>query len=348
MIKLEMKPSPRLVQQVARIERFCGYWDKAIINNLSLVEELQAPSIIAGSISALKLDNTTPPKTSIQIGNIIEITKEKDFFLSDLTEFTKGHEFSIELDSDKLTELFYALQTSNSSNSGKPFRKLAVNFTAPSLLATRGFNSTVALDKEEIIFPAVSSFLVENRLEELLEWTKEQLLEAQFHPLFVIGTFHLLFLQIHPFETANHRIALLLLWHLLDAHGFSFVRYSHFAEIFELRSKQYFSSLRQAEKTAGNSWATLNIWLEFFLDALISSSEKLLDNAEKKLGFYRLTDVQQQIIDVVKVTGAASREKIVSETGINVSTVKYNLTVLSTKGHLKRDGNGRTTSYSVI
>lgn len=337
MIKLEMKPSPRLVQQIAIIERFATYFEKSIGVGLNHIEDLQKPSIIAASISALKLDTTTPAKTSFQIGNILEIPSEKDIFLHDLKEFIKTHEFYVQLDSVRLMQLFYFLQSEDSTEDlEKPFRKIAVNFMAP----TSG--------KEEIIFPAVSSFLVENRLEELLEWAKLELSEGQFHPLFILGTFHLLFLQIHPLETANHRIALLLLWQMLDEHGYSFVRYSNFAEFFELRSKQYFSSLRQAEKTAGNSWATLNIWLEFFLDALISCREKLLSNTKKQLDFFRLTDVQQRIVDVVKNTGVASREKIVVETGINVSTVKYNLTVLAAKGQLKRDGNGRTTSYSII
>ena len=199
-----------------------------------------------------------------------------------------------------------------------------------------------------MIFPTVSPFLVEQRLEELLEWARHELEDGQFHPLFVIGTFHLLFLQIHPFPTANHRLALILLWRLLDAHGYSYVRYSHFAPEIASRSKQYFAALRQAEKTAYGNWSTLNIWLEFFLDMLVLASQNLLTLTERTVSSARLSSVQRRIIDVIKSSGSATREKIVTETGINLSTVKYNLSVLASRGHLKRDGGGRSTSYRLL
>lgn len=335
MIKLEMKPSPKLVKQIAAIERFCGYWDRGTSASHGLLREIEENSIFAGCIASLNLDSSTPTKSMVSLSKITNPEKS-NIDINCLKQILIQHESLIELELYDIVALFNKTNSNEILDYKQFLRKSPLNFTAPTL------------DKEEIVFPAVSSFLVETRLEELLEWTKCELLENNFHPLFIIGTFYLLFLQISPFPTANHRLAIVLLFQLLDSHGYSFIRYSHFAEIFEQRSKQYFLALRQAEKTAGNSWSSLNIWLEFFLDALIDCSEKLLDQAEKSLGITRLSEIQKRIVDVVKTNGSASRERIVNETGIKLSTVKYNLGILADKGHLKRDGQGRATSYSLV
>lgn len=91
-----------------------------------------------------------------------------------------------------------------------------------------------------------------------------------------------------------------------------------------------------------------NIWLETFLDCLLDSSQRLISVGEQRAEGLRLTAVQKQIIGVVRSYGSATRERIATESGINLSTVKYNLSVLATRGHLKREGGGRTTSYRLV
>ncbi len=206
----------------------------------------------------------------------------------------------------------------------------------------------VGQSTNEVVFSTVPPFLISQRLEGLVNWTNTELRSGLIHPIIVIGTFHLLFLQIHPFSTANHRLSLILTWRLLDDIGYSFIRNSHFAPWLSGRAKSYYSALRQAEKTAQTNWSTLNIWLELFSDSLREASESVLSDGEKQTEVRRLTFVQKRIIEVVRNHGSVSRDKIVNETGINLSTIKYNLSVLADKGHLKRDGGGRGTSYTIL
>lgn len=317
----------------------------------------------AGAQSCLLLDSTSPAGLSllIEVENTNEPISLSPFELpsgetvgnsgvtfartqtSHLKSLVSAHLAPAEFDLDGIVQLLNLITDENhqiktTTGAVPRYRKSATYFTAPGL-GTQG---------DEVVFPTVSPFLIEQRVTELMEWARHELEEGNFHPLFIIGTFHLLFLQIHPFSTANHRLALLLLWRLLDAHGYGFVRYSHFAPEMNDRSRQYFSALRQAERTACGNWSTLNIWLELFLDTLILASNRLMDVSERHVSSSRLTSVQRKIIDVIKSNGTATREKIVNETGINLSTVKYNLSVLASKGHLKRDGGGRTTSYRVL
>ena len=353
MLKLEMRISPRLVQQVGAIERFAGVWERLSQSDAVAPESMSRDALRAGCEACTRLDTTSPAGLSMMIE--IESTPSASGFdgpsagtkKSPLQPLIDAHVVPAEFDLNGLQQLYTLITSGKLPLETEPpkleLRKSTAYFTATGLANISG-----APRGDDIVFLTVSSFLVEQRLTDLLEWTRHELEEGSFHPLFIVGTFHLLFLQISPFPTANHRLALVLLYRLLDAHGYSFVRYRHFAPEMEARSKQYFAALRQAEKTACGNWSTLNIWLEFFLDTLIQASNALLDFSERTVNTSRLTGVQRKIMDVVKTNGSATRERIVTETGINLSTVKYNLSVLASRGHLKRDGGGRTTSYRVL
>lgn len=350
---LEMKTSPRLVQQVAAIERFAGAWERLAVSDAVASDGLMQAALRRGAVAASALDVTssrtlsdalelewTPVRTAggaLVSGGHSLTTSEAERGYQQILEAHVAH---AEFDEAGLLELFHRIvgMPAVEEDLTAALRRTNVNFCAP------GGNG----DGDEIVFPTISAFLVEQRLSELLEWAQHELAEGSFHPLFIAGVFHLIFLQIHPFRTANHRLAMVLLWRMLDAHGYGFVRYQHFSEEFARRPKQYFSALRQAERSSLGSWSTLNVWLEFFLESLIQSSEHLLHRAEQTVNLSQLTTVQRRIFDVVRANGAVTREKIVSETGINISTVKYNLSVLASRGHLKRDGGGRTTSYRIL
>lgn len=350
MLKLEMKISPRLVQQIGTIERFAGVWDRLSQSEAVAPDSMMQNALRLGSEACYRLDTTSPAALSLLIE--VETTPPAEQSPLDARisfgrkspfhPVLDAHLAPAEFDLNGLQQLYTLVTSGKLPNELEEprleLRRSTTYFTAPG----QGPHG------DEVVFATVSSFLVEQRLAELLEWAQHELEEGSFHPLFVIGTFHLLFLQIHPFPTANHRMALVLLWRLLDAHGYGFVRFRHFAPEMESRAKQYFSALRQAEKTAWGNWSTLNVWLELFLDTLIASSNALLDISERQVSSARLTNVQRKIMDVIKANGSATRERIVTETGINLSTVKYNLSVLASKGHLKRDGGGRTTSYRVL
>ena len=90
------------------------------------------------------------------------------------------------------------------------------------------------------------------------------------------------------------------------------------------------------------------MWLELFLDAILQGASTVYGRTKRESGRLRLTSVQRQIVHVIQSLGPASREQVAAATGINLSTVKYNLGVLSARGVLDRRGGGRTTSYAVI
>ena len=330
MLAFQLRPSSRMLNQVARIERLCGQWDRLSESSALASEELEKTSILRASESILALDSTTPPNAEGSILALVHAHDEPTHV--DLTGIERIYDilchpnFSATVPRQPVDAgMHHKLRTSN------------INFTSPS----------AEILADEIVFGAVPGFLVEKRLAELLNWLEGELESRVHHPLVTIGTFHLAFLQISPFPTANHRIALVLMWKLLSEEGYHFVRHNHLAPFFARRLKSYFYALKQAEKTAGSSWSSLNVWLEFFFENLSLAIEELIARAMHQTEEHQLTTVQRRILDLVKSTGPITRDSIARQTGINVSTIKYNLSVLAERGHLQRHGGGRSTNYTL-
>jgi Fic family protein len=322
MVKLDFRPSLHLVTQVGLIDRFAGSCDRVAPNKKIPSESWEEDALIAGS-RAIRLLDTTLTDASVR-------TDEDDF---ELLKIVGAHLVPFDFTIRSVEQIFCKL---NNIALTEQFHLR----TTPTAFRSRAFS-----ENHDIIFPTVSPFLIQQRLEELLSWTKEELEQGSIHPLLVISTFHLLFLQIHPFPTHNHCISIILLWQLLANNGYDFVKYHHLAVVFEENSAQYFTALKQAEKTANHTWATVNIWFEFFLDSLIESTTAIQNELEQNVQAAKLTDVQSRIVETIGLSGACTREKISTETGVPISTVKYNLSVLTNRGLLRREGGGRTTSY---
>ncbi|MDV7402108.1 Fic family protein, partial [Arthrospira platensis SPKY1] len=61
--------------------------------------------------------------------------------------------------------------------------------------------------EQRTIFATTESAWVAAEMQELLEWTNQQLEFKNIHPLIVIGSFIYDFLSIHPFQDGNGRLS---------------------------------------------------------------------------------------------------------------------------------------------
>lgn len=370
MITVELRPSTRLVQLIASIERFAGRWERlAEITQIASAESQEA-AIIEQTAAAFLLDSTTPSHISLALqkgwnrGALAKAALLRGALERGpaalpaeaahplISAYRGAHINFAELGRQSIEQLYLELAGVGDRNAfdGRALPDGTVIEAGPEFYRTTPANFTlpgIYTDSEELVFQTVPPFLVRQRFEDLLEWLNRELEAGDYHPLFLFGTFHLLFMQTMPFGRGDHRLSLNILWRLMNGHSYSFVQHTSFASILFSRSKGYLQALRQAEKTVFTTWSTLNIWLEFFLEALVLAANNLSDLVEKGVEEQRLTRTQRNIIEIVRSRGPVTRETIVTESGINLSTVKYNLSVLSARGYLKRTGGGRTTSYWV-
>lgn len=340
MIHLDFRPSARSVTQIAKIERICGRTER-LLQNAS--DQLFESCLAETARSALALEAS--PSSLSEAPNTEEpaaagISADRDF----LSTIAALRLRCSALTADSLARIEYCMSADSLT-----LDSAAVNLRERLRVKPGDFAARLQHDRApEMVFPTVAPFLIEKRLTELLDWLDREIAAGLIHPLTVIGTFHLLFLQIHPFARGNHRLSLVLLFHLLRNFDYRFVEASSFTPFFASKPRLYFASLRQAEKTALASWSSLNAWLEFFFEALIGAASTLAENYEFRSQRARLTPTQERILELAALHGSISRERVVAETGINLSTVKYNLAALAEMGHLRKEGGGRTTSYRLI
>lgn len=345
--KPEVKLTHRILTYVAQLERLTG-----ILQRSSLVvkpEEKKEASIQTNALSALSLDHTTPAPLAHPLLTFFNTGKSASFNSSsiiskehlDIIQKTKdAFSCDFELSEEGLLRLNQALVGKVKKEGQSEIRNIEE--------VLRNYQLSFLSHDNKRIFTTVSPFLVKRRLKDLIEWTCDELSYGEISPILTIGTFHLMFLQIHPFKDGNHRTALLASWSLLRDCGYNFVENSSFIKGFLESGEIYYNSLKHAEKTIFSDWSGSPLWVEFFVRTLLKCAEDAVSAEERYTNQAVLTETQKQILEVIKNHGAVTRERVVSETGINLSTVKYNLSLLKERGHLKREGGGRSTYYTIL
>lgn len=379
MIKPDYKITPAILKQISQIERLAGNWERISETIGSKTEKLRTQSLESSALCSFLLDSKS---TSLLTFSIPKRQKSANLLTKiDFSAISNAEDFQNHLQSFSLNfqptmeNVFFIYQKNIGRNSeldvseqtnGKfqltnqgldtsLLRTAVEQFVVPPADRLASYSSEIAKEdfflpfsNENTVFTAISPFLIENKLKELLSWLEEETSSPSFHPLLTLAVFHLLFLQIHPFQNANHRLSLLILRSALINSGFSFIEFTAFPEQFLLNYKRYFSALRQAEKTCGENFSTLNIWIDFFLSSIEKSGRELIEKIDLDHSRLRLTPVQKKILSVIKERGLVSRDQIARDTDIKLSTVKYNLSVLSNRGQLVREGGGRSTCYRLI
>ena len=344
--KPEVKLTHRILTYVAQLERLTG-----ILQRSSLMvkpEEKKNISIQTNALSALCLDHTTPAPLTHPLLTFFSTGKAATFNSSSI--ISKEHLDIIQKTKEAFTNDFElseeGLLRLNQTLVGKNKKDNADIESLDEYL--RNYQLSFLSHDNKRIFTTVSPFLIKRRLKDLIEWTCDELSYGEISPILTIGTFHLMFLQIHPFKDGNHRTALLASWCLLRDCGYNFVENSSFIKAFIESGEAYYNSLKHAERTIFSDWSGTPLWLEYFVRTLLKCAEDAVSAEERYTNQAVLTDTQKQILEVIKNHGAVTRERVVSETGINLSTVKYNLSLLKERGHLRREGGGRSTYYTIL
>src|SRR5699024_4386432 len=85
--------------------------------------------------------------------------------------------------------------------------------------------ATYPTGEQRTVFTTTEPALVAGEMQELLEWTNEQLEQKNIHPLIVIGHFIYDFLSIHPFQDGNGRLSRLLTTLCLLQNEYPFIQY---------------------------------------------------------------------------------------------------------------------------
>lgn len=158
-------------------------------------------------------------------------------------------------------------------------------------------------------------------MRELVEWTRDTLMDNKLHPLLVAALFVVEFLAIHPFQDGNGRLSRVLTTYLLLKAGYAYAPYSSMEAVIEQSKEAYYLSLRQTQGTLQSDAPNWQPWVAFFLKAVKKQKDRLQAKLEhERILLAQLPLLSLQILELLKSRGRATISEVVTLTGANRNT----------------------------
>jgi Fic family protein len=197
-----------------------------------------------------------------------------------------------------------------------------------------------------IVFETASPFDTPQLMTELVEWTKQNLNDAFYHPLIVIGVFIVHFLAIHPFQDGNGRLSRALTAMLLLQKGYAYTPYSSIESIIELNKESYYRALRRTQKTLHKRKVNYEPWLIFFLTTLQKQKRHLESKIkETPLDDIKLSRLALAILKLFEDKPQLAVREVARKLKANSETVKKSMQTLAANGYIVKHGSTRGVWY---
>src|SRR5690554_1013087 len=335
----------RILQLISYIDSFKGKWN--ILENKvnRYLKELRKIATIESIGSSTRIEGATLTDKEVQeLLNDIKITKLKSrdeqeaVGYYEVLELIYGNYSDIGLSESYIKQLHHMLlKYSNKDERHRGTYKFLSNKVVV----------TYPTGEQRTIFATTEPALVAGEMQELVEWTNEQLEQKSIHQLIVIGSFIYDFLSIHPFQDGNGRLSRLLTTLCLLQNDYAFIQYISFENHIEQNKKVYYEVLMNGQKNRGTEQEQINQWLIFFLESLKTLTEKLEQKyvVFKSKGGY-LNDRQRLLKDFITENQPIKVSDLAKQfPEIGLSTLKKDLQYLRDEQVLTMIGKGKGTVY---
>ncbi len=202
---------------------------------------------------------------------------------------------------------------------------------------------------QKVIFNTTEPHLVQPQMNDLIQWTNEQFIKGEIHPLIIIANFIYEFLSIHPFQDGNGRLSRLLTTLLLLQHDYKFIQYVSFENLIEKNKKAYYQALMDGQKNRNKKNENISNWILYFLDTLNLLTKKL----DAKYDLYKAkTGYLNERQKAIKAYLAENQPLKISDIAkhfrdINLNTLKKDLQHMKKEKIIKSLGKGKGTVYFV-
>ena len=189
-------------------------------------------------------------------------------------------------------------------------------------------------------------FTIDEDLEDLLTWTRNQLSGDVIHPLLIIGIFMVVFLSIDPYQVGQIRLAHCLGLLLFDLAGYGFVFYGALVSFFEKDKDAYTNALLATQESLSHDAPHYTPWLVFFLRSLKDLTMELRKTLEEQLFESKGTKgLSERIVTLLHVHNNLSISQFAVLTGVNRNTLKKKLATLCEDNIIQAQGVGKSTRY---
>lgn len=344
-LNFDFVTNQRVLQLIGHIDGFKGKWNIAEKQENRYLKELRKIATIESIGSSTRIEGATLTDQEVQeLLQDIKITKLKSRDEQGVIGYYEVLELTYENYADiKLTESYI-----------KQLHQLLLKYSHKDERHRGGYKhlsnkvvATYPTGEQRTIFATTEPALVAGEMQELVEWTNENLEQKNIHPLIVIGSFIYDFLSIHPFQDGNGRLSRLLTTLCLLQNDYSFIQYISFESHIEQNKKTYYEVLMNGQKNRGTTKERIDLWLIFFLESLKTLTEKLEQKYDvfKSKGGY-LNERQTWIKDFITNNQPIKVSDVAKQfPEIGLSTLKKDLQYLRKEQVLTMIGKGKGSIY---
>jgi Fic family protein len=198
------------------------------------------------------------------------------------------------------------------------------------------------------LFDTTPAYLTPKEMTELVDWTKDALKEATYHPLLIVGNFIVEFLNIHPFQDGNGRLSRVLTNLLLLQQGYLYMPYVSHEKLIEDNKPDYYLALRQSQKTFRTNKPDLIPWLDFFLTILLQQSQMAIGLLTAGNIEMLLSPKQLAVWEYLQTVDEATPQEIAEKAHVARPTVNQVLNKLLEMKKIKRFGEGSAIRYKKV
>lgn len=344
-LNFDFATNQRILQLIGYIDGFKGKWNIAEKQENRYLKELQKIATIESIGSSTRIEGATLTDKEVkELLNNIKITKLKSrdeqevIGYYEVLELIYGNYSDIKLSESYIKQLHQLLlKYSNKDERHRGKYKILSNKVI----------ATYPTGEQRTIFATTEPALVAGEMQELVDWTNEQLEQNNIHQLIVIGSFIYDFLSIHPFQDGNGRLSRLLTTLCLLQNDYAFIQYISFENHIEQNKKVYYEVLMNGQKNQGTDEERINQWLIFFLESLKTLTKKLEQKYDvfKSKGGY-LNERQKLIKDFISENQPIKVSDLAKQfPKIGLSTLKKDLQYLKDEQVLTMIGKGKGSVY---
>lgn len=204
--------------------------------------------------------------------------------------------------------------------------------------------------KDETVYDGPNVEVLDSEINELLAWLDGS--SGIIHPIIVAGILHFHFVSIHPFADGNGRTTRLLTNLYLGIKDYDLRSALVLESYYSVDKQAYYDALSLANNYAERKVATLNPWIEYFVDGFLSSAKILAIEVTALSGLalgiekVKISKEESDILSYAKQFGSISLAEAQDLlTGASKRTVQRRLMKLVDDGYLIVEGDARNTKY---
>ncbi|MBU0479221.1 Fic family protein [bacterium] len=208
-------------------------------------------------------------------------------------------------------------------------------------------NYVVNSRTREVIYTPPSSLEVPRLMLEFAQWLNRN---EEVSTVLLAGIAQFQFVHIHPFLDGNGRTARLLSTLILYKTGYDFKRLFSLSEYYDKDRLSYYKAIQSVRENNMD----MTFWLEYFVQGLRTQMDQIKQKGKsiikygsvlQKAETIGLKERQVSALKFIIQNQHISRSQYVEKFKVSLRTANYDLSLLESKGLIKKTGVSRAVKY---